>query len=588
MAFAGPTPPEALGLALKQGLIPSQGLADHGQEWFEAWISGLEERFIQSQDVDHRPWRRACGAGHMTRYQNAVLPPRLKDLRGFGSEHPDLGLVRVFEGMLSQGLDPYAKLKTLSHLGGDGLSACIALNLPSAIDLLAEQERRPTVDQLNERRAPENVLGQRIALPWLHAAAAGWQDTLLDSLLDYGLDPNLADSKGQTPLFHARTERAVKALIKAGAKPLAKDEMGRTAAQVWALARQDSFPSEQKIEGMTAALGDLAPTPEDQQAALVRHIGKSPSHPGKIQEWIDDLPKTDAAMHESRLTSSGVWRGAWSPAAWLGLQILQGNTYHLYQLPFLLEHPDFIPPHDNSPRGKLTEMGMLGLGLAYAFGNSEPGRWGNTGQGRERSLGDAYKVMVDRWGKDWFWQEPWAQGIEQTSKALLTPKSTSRQIRDAVESSWLNQFEIGQGQADPLRGQRLWEARASGAVRMVHQRWEGITSGIPHQLAIPILMVGLGDKIESEERESKGQSFDLDSFVNQGSFASPWHRLKIMIRVSGGNMDPPDDQLDSAIEKTLADLANTSLDLQDFNLFKARALDKNLPAALKGVNKTRF
>ena len=369
LAFAGATPPQALGLALKEGLIPDQVLDRHASEWFEAWISGLEERFNATYDVQHRPWRRAAEAGQASRSQVLSQPPRLDDLT---HDHPDQGLVSVFDGMLVRGHDPYGPLKTLKHLGGSGLAACVALNLPAAIDLLAQKGPRPDLGHLNRQTAPDFTLGERVALPWLHLAALGWQDTLLEALLDYGLDPNQPDSKGQTPLFYARTQRSVEALVKAGANVAAKDKLGRTAPQAWALAKPDSFPYDQSAERLTKTLGEDVLTSEEQEAALVRYVSKPPVRRDLMEEWTHKLPKTGGPIHQARMSSGGIWKGSWSPAAWLGLQILQGNVYTVPQLPWLIKQPDFLSPTDFSPKGKLMEKGLLGLAMAEKLGDGPP------------------------------------------------------------------------------------------------------------------------------------------------------------------------------------------------------------------------
>lgn len=144
MAFSGPTPSKALGLALKEGLVPDRELSMYASEWMEAWVSELKEQSTQPNSGLHRPWARACDAG--SRRQPDQPAPHLSELT---DEHADRGIIDVLEGFLSRGHNPFGPLKTLADLGGNVLAACVALNLPSAIDLLAQQPWRPCLQELN-------------------------------------------------------------------------------------------------------------------------------------------------------------------------------------------------------------------------------------------------------------------------------------------------------------------------------------------------------------------------------------------------------------------------------------------------------
>ena len=83
-AFAGATPPSALGLALKEGLVPAEEAKAHGAMWASSWLSGMVGRMTDAYDLVHRPWRQFGGAGR-SQYQQMVdeIPSRLKDLKPY-------------------------------------------------------------------------------------------------------------------------------------------------------------------------------------------------------------------------------------------------------------------------------------------------------------------------------------------------------------------------------------------------------------------------------------------------------------------------------------------------------------------------
>ena len=231
-AFAGGTPPSALALALEHGLVPADLVASHKGTWLSSWLKGQYDRMTDAYDLEHRPWRQFGGAGRQARDQ-MELPPRLTETT---ADLRSVGMADLFLALGEAGLGWNDPLPSPVEWGPTPHSAAMAKNLPVVFDALAKLPSRPQASELDAELTPIPVLGERYRLPWLHAAARAWQDSLLEALLDYGLNPNQVDAKGQTALFHARTHRAVKALLAAGANPSVLDKDGRNAIQAcWSL-----------------------------------------------------------------------------------------------------------------------------------------------------------------------------------------------------------------------------------------------------------------------------------------------------------------------------------------------------------------
>ena len=577
-AFGGATPPSALGLALKEGLVPQEDLDTHGHAWFSAWLAGAETRFHTVHHASHRPWRQACGAGRDSHKQipDVDMPPRLLEL---DTDHADAGLVAVFEGFLGRGVDAFGPLLGQSHLGSDGVGAAVALNFPAVIDLLARQTHRPSPAELDARITPGPAMGERLALPWLHTAALGWQDTLLEALLDYGLNPNQTDAKGQTPFFHARTSRSVRALMDAGVDPLAQDKRGRTAFEHWEQMR-GGFPWGHSAKTLMQAVGEAGHSPAARSSAVVLYAAKSPVHRASLPQWLENFPPLEGPLHAARTNPGGMWKGEWSPAAWLGLNAIQNTIAPHHQVPLLLERDDFFAPDNPSPqgpKGKLTEKGLFGLALALWLGHrklspptDDPSHMAHTG-----ALIDQH--LVDRWGADWFWKSPWAPAIQQTSKTLLDNKATSQQLRNGIQLAWLDQFQRARLFPQSL-GPALWIAREKGGVRFENDNWPVLFSTLPPPLRSTFLLFQVGDMLDQERRRAGAEPFSVNDALNVYEVSMIWRAARAAIQQTNGNLAKLNDAFDASLEAILDQLA-TADDIGEFlPLIRARRLEKSLPA----------
>lgn len=567
--FSGPTPAESLGLALKEDIVSGELLDLHGGEWLEAWISGLAERMEASRDLTHRPWRRAQGVGSYS--QRQLLPnemaPRLEEM---DLEHPDAGILSVLEGFHRRGVSPFGKLKTLKHLGEDALAACVALNLPAGIDLLGSLSGAPSPADLDRRQTPHPVHKERIALPWLHAAALGWQDTLLQALLDYGLDPNIRDRKGQTALFHARTPTAVKALLKAGADPSAKDNIQNTAPMAWGVAREESFVANISLEALRKTMGEAGASEGLDNSKAVLYVAAPPTHPEGVKRWIESFPKTSGELHEARMDPGGAWRGSWSPAGWLGLQTLRGEIWpHTSHVPYLLGREDFLSPVDYSPRGKLTERGLLGLALASLADEKTF---------RDNSTQEIRQAVWARFGKDWFWSDEWQPAILATSTSLVSLKSTPMGVREHVEKAWLGELYRVEDRAE--RTARAWELRAHGAVRFESTEWSHMIVEAPAS-ALPFFALAcLGDVMEKQRRENGSDLGSLYSLVSYGAGNIAWKALEDHFSKGGGfDLEACPTSLRPFVESTIEQLSSSDLDLSRVTPLLEARMEREIPQA---------
>lgn len=599
-AFAGATPPSALALALQAGLIPQPALHAHGKAWFQAWLSGWQERFLADYQLPclrHRAWRQAGGAGNEKNHQLRPhdLPPRLSELT---SDHPDAALLGVFEGLALHGVDPFGALPADHPLGTDGVMAAVAMNLPCAIDLLAGRPDKPSAGDLDARLTPGPVLGERIALPWLHAAALGWQDTLLAALLDYGLDPNGRDAKGQTALFHARTPTAVAHLLAAGADPLGQDKHGRTAVEHWAQIKV-GFPWGVSATTLTKALGEAGQTPAAQAAAAVLYVAKPPVHDDNMATWEERIPALPGPLYAARLNPGGAWRGEWSPAAWTGMQVLQDGGYYSNHLPILLRRADFLDPSNPAAHPKLSEQGLIGLALALILGQKP-----NVNPTQGRSPGHGEREQLSRWELEqwtiaagdrlWFWTGPWAEPIHQTTKALFSHKATTSAVRYNSQEAWLLQFvrlvqgppsmkeqlrtRLGCATDEQALAALLWRARTQAGLRFegegaVDWGWNTVFSHLTPAFAGTFGLLYTSDLIAVARRANRG-SFCLDDTLEYGGASKACAHAMDQITKAHGDLGRLSDALDAPLEAVLELLATTEHTKTQVSWFRSRQLDK--------------
>ena len=122
-------------------------------------------------------------------------------------------------------------------------------------------------------------------LPYLHVAAGRNNLETIDALLAAGMDVNLKDKDGNTPLFYASHERTVKHLCAVGADRSIINAQGLDARSFWQVNR--SIRSAH-LASMSTALGKLAAAdPKASAAQFLALVGRAPS--GQLQKEIKRL-----------------------------------------------------------------------------------------------------------------------------------------------------------------------------------------------------------------------------------------------------------------------------------------------------------
>lgn len=575
-AFAGATPPSALGLALKEGLVPASEVATHGEEWASSWLSGMVNRMTDAYDLAHRPWRQFGGAGRSQQHQMTdELPLRLNDVK---AGTVDAGLLSVFQGFVQHGVtlnQPVEAITGATTWAHSLLEAAVAMNVPSVIDWAATLPDKKTAKELDAMTAPLGTMGERNELPWLHVAALGWQDTLLEAMIDYGLDPNQPNRQGQTPLFFARTERAVKSLVAAGANPLHQDKHGRTAIQHWEQVKDFPWPSDAKK--LALVVGDAAQSSEVVSSKAVLYIGKGPysGDPATLKKWWDEMPVVEGPLHAARMNPGGTWKGQWSPAAWVGLQGLQGNLYYSYHLASLLDRPDFLSPEPVVPKGKLSERGLLGLGLLKVldkYPKQKPSE--HDRQGHQGNLWNLACKVEEVLGENWLERPEWLEPIYQTSKALLDVKATPNAVREYVNEAWCHRFSRI-SQRDANQGQALWDARVKGSVQFNHwETWSPRFSALSPGLAATFFLLATHDLLEKEIRERPHSS--VNDVIEYGrDIKTAWRQTIEHFKKSDG-FETLSPDLDKTIEAIITKLSSYPSLSDDAAFLRQRHLEKTL------------
>lgn len=180
-------------------------------------------------------------------------------LSQYGQQAPDENVVAVARAMVDRGADPLAK----DQDGLDSLDQAVAIG---EHDLVREWARLVSQPQsLQDRRlggGPQNQL----QLPWLHQAARAANPSMLQALLDAGLDPNHVNEHEQTALFWASSPEVVALLVQAGCDPWHRDAMNQDAKLFWS--SQRGLP-QTSINPMAAELPRVSPdqVPRAQQVA---------------------------------------------------------------------------------------------------------------------------------------------------------------------------------------------------------------------------------------------------------------------------------------------------------------------------------
>lgn len=194
---------------------------DSRREWIERSKS-LTLRALASDDacdaigldllLEHAGSHIAQEADHSWRSDNNALLALLSGQQNFfliqGStkdkEHWALNekVVDAARDLVKMGYDP---LQTSSVLdGADALDYALMLNAPGLV-----AEWAPGAGDLSQRTME--------GLPWIHAAAASGMREMTKLLASLGMDPNMRDKKGNTPLFYATNPGMVSCLRELGA-----------------------------------------------------------------------------------------------------------------------------------------------------------------------------------------------------------------------------------------------------------------------------------------------------------------------------------------------------------------------------------
>ena len=576
-AFDGATPPEALVLALENGLVPASLLAEHQHDWLSGWLKGQANRMTDAYDLAHRPWRQFGGAGRDAKYQQD-LPPRLSEAaRGDRS----LGLAAVLLAFGDAGVSWDAPLKKPLNWAPSLLSAAVAMNLPVVFDALAKKPTRPASATLDAQWTPMPVLGERAPLPWLHAAARGWHDSMLEALLDYGLDPNARDTKGQTALFHARTPRAIKALLQAGADPTLVDKNKRSALQAWKQANDlPARHSAEDLESVLEAVMPAAAKPSQdgaaQAASAVLYLGdKPPFQIEGIEKWAKGSPSFEGPLHAARMNPGGSFKGEWSPAAWVGLKGLQDGLFYKAHVSYLLGCNDFLSPEDHSPKNGLSERGLLGLALLAARGNEpvnkpHPATIAKPNE-NDQQRWEMVVAMEKRLGEGWHLDPKWVEPMLATTKALLTPKSTSNAMRENVEKAWANRAAVmRRAKQDWEAG--LVEARLRGGLRFDFEPfWNDVLSNLSESYRPMVNLFFVADALTANDR-ARHPSAD-DGVLDYGNGRRAWVALNRHLE-GKADIEVPDPAFLPMIEDALDRLSKVPSAVKGVAVLKAKIFDR--------------
>ena len=176
----------------------------------------------------------------------------------------------------------------------------------------------------------------------LHWAASRNQLTSLNTLLAAGADPNIADARGQTPLYRAAwrlmasSVDAISALLAAGCDPLHRDNQGRTPLQYFYDRRNEvQFPAEEfNIITALVAAGDRSwecvPTPcPGLEAAMLSVWQAAPDELPELVKRMENPPQTLIELY-ARMDDDEMKK--------VVQEVLRVLHHHFAGLPHLKEH----------------------------------------------------------------------------------------------------------------------------------------------------------------------------------------------------------------------------------------------------------
>lgn len=248
--------------------------------------------------------------------------------------------------LLGSGLDPFepdpsgSAVDTLDVALGQGWDEVVihCLRAPSCPDVAA----------LNARTSPLLLTKDKARLPWPHALAnAGRAKALAAWLARPGMDPDLLDHHGRSPLFYATHPDVVNVLLAAGARTDVKARDGRTASDTWA-----NPPSGTLYQ--TASVSSRAAMDAAVATASSSSVPLSPSY----ENWIhgQDADRLLAETSSEELAGARIRRVvgsetvewgfvgflAWS---WMSLHSLKYSTRIEGAGPVLRGLVKILPPH---------------------------------------------------------------------------------------------------------------------------------------------------------------------------------------------------------------------------------------------------
>lgn len=209
-------------------------------------------------------WLSSCPSMMTRSMHDSWFPPLRQISHKIDEQHVD-----QMETLLEQaGCDPFAR----------------DTNGVDCIDLACLHGRYNSLKRWHAKGLDLNIDSRRMFLPntdqgqWygpMHIAATAGSVEQMSALVDAGADPNLPDSTGKTPLFHAKDATAAKWLLDNGANPACVDHQGMDARAWW----QSGIWRGQKMDELVSCLpaSTLSLTGGDAVPAFVAMAYRQPT-----------------------------------------------------------------------------------------------------------------------------------------------------------------------------------------------------------------------------------------------------------------------------------------------------------------------
>lgn len=390
-------------------------------------------------DQDGTPLLALALNGWRESRQEAVPPAGALPLPGEQFDLPPSGPAWQWPAaaLLWKGAQPFAGWPTSGLAWGPGQPAqcpvLVALK-EGAWDVLDACLRHPDCPPA----AAFDALTVHDGRPLLHALAQHpWAVRGLEALLRHGLDPNVPNDRGQSPLFVCEDPDAVRALLAAGANPHRPDAAGDTAPVHWGRRLKNPRPL---IEAWQAHGNAQVSNGRMVVASLKANAWSAVETAIQASGW-DPLSPVDPAQHPTRRLLE---------AASMALleHVRGGQALPLRPLQELLSSPMF------KNAWSLDEKATASAALSLVLNLATQERW--TFSAHSQKAAAALGMALRR--------EPGVVEREANAAAALlasTPLEESR--HQTLWMGWLKGLP-SRAHPDPPTSREDWEARGWGTV----------------------------------------------------------------------------------------------------------------------------